>query len=292
MLDERIEHFPVKTASGQADLAIRIWPAKEKKGRVICLHEAACSSVEYAFLAEALTETGFEVVAPDLIGHGMSTYFGDPESYQVYDFVNCAARVIRRYSEDSMQLLGASFGGLLLLVYMLAAKIAPRSAIFIDVPLYRTAAAGNLSRMMNLIRGDFDTLDEAKAHFDACRHPLPPDALHLEPYLTANRFHVVDGKTRLRCDRFVMDRYDRRWQRPEGFSYLEELPKLRCNCLFLYGADSRNHNQAIFDDLSSRHPNLSFATIEGGHPPPLTSFGQIRPIVDFVKEQASATVDS
>ncbi len=292
MIEEKIEYFPIKTSAGQGELAVRIWPCREKKGRVLCFHEAACSGAEFIFLAEALNSAGFEVVAPDFIGHGRSTFFGQPDVYQWVEFVNCTARLVRRYTDDSTHLLGASFGGMALFIYMLAARNAPKSATFVDIPLYRAPAPGVRSRMMSLIRSEFDNLADAKAHFAACRHPLHPDALHLEPYLTEQRFHVVDGKFRIRCDPLAMDRYDADQRSlsgtKPGFNYLDELSSLRCNCLFLYGADSPNLNSEVFREVSERHPNLSFDIIEGKHPPPLMSFAQIRPIVDFVERQASA----
>ncbi len=287
MIDEKIEYFAVKTSAGQADIAIRIWPRRESKGRVVCFHEAACSGAEFAFLAESLNAAGFEVVAPDLIGHGRSTYFGDPNAYQWIDFVNCTARIIQRYADKSTHLVGASFGGMLLFVYMLASRIEPRSATFVDIPLYSTASDSSVSLMMSLIRSDFSSLAEAKAHFEGCRHPLHSDALHLATYLTENRFQLAEGKVRIRADRYVMDLYDARLRKGRGqaagFNYLEAIGALRSNCLFVYGADSPNRNTGVFRKLSRQYPNLTFETIEGTHPPPLMSFEQVRPILDHIR---------
>lgn len=291
MIEEKIEYFRVPTSAGSAELAVRIWPCREQKGRVICFHEAVASGAEFVFLAEALNAAGFEVIAPDFIGHGKSTYFDNPDSYQWFEFVNCTARIVRRYSDESTHLLGASFGGMMLLIYLLAARITPRSAVFIDIPLYSTPPGDDSRcRMMKLIRADFDDLEEAKAYFAACRHALHSDARHLEPYLTEQRFHEVDGKIRVRCDRFAMDRHDEHRHNtahPErAYSYVDELSALKSDCLFLYGADSQVRDDALVLELSDRHPRLNFGIIEGGHPPPLMSFNQIGPIVEFLARHA------
>ena len=295
MLSEEIGYFQVKTAGGPAELAVRTWrPVKTPKGRVVCLHEAACNSIEFAFLAEAFIEAGFEVIAPDFPGHGGSTYFNDPAAYSWIDFASSAGRIVRRYMTDDAHLLGASFGGAVLLPYMLAAKTVARSAVFVDIPLQRGGLwrRRTLSPMMDLIRSDFETLDGAKAHFAACRHPLHPDAAHLEGYLTENRFHRVDGSYRLRCDRYVMDFFDEARNAPQpntsGNSRpkIEVIPELQCPSLFLHGADSRNLHADTFRDVSRAHPHLHFEVIAGAHPPPLTSFEQINSIVDFIRKQA------
>lgn len=296
MLREETEHFTVKLSSGPSELAVRKWqPRGTIRGRVVCLHEAACNSVEYAFLAEALNDAGFEVIAPDFPGHGGSTYFNDPKAYQWIDFANCAGRIVRRYLNEDAHLLGASFGGSLLLAYMLAAGTEARSAVFVDIPLQRGGVWRSrlLSPMMSLIRSDFDTLEEAKAHFASCRHPVHPDAKHLEPYLAEHRFCQENGRYRLKCDRHVMDFYDLyRNTRPgnasnTGRAKIDVVQELRCPSLFLHGAESRNRHSDIFDAIAREHPHLHFGVIAGQHPPPLTSFEQIEPIVAFIQQQAS-----
>ena len=254
---------------------------------MICFHEQACTGAEFAFLAEALNSAGFEVICPDWIGHGQSTYFSDKGAYRWHDFVTCALHTVRHYSDQETHLLGASFGGMILFVLMVAARLAPKTATFVDIPLHKGVGPLELPLVKQLVGHSFSRMEDAKKHFAEYRHPLHRDSAHLEEYLTANRFHVENGKVRVRCDPLVVARLEA--QSGNAFDYRNDVPSLNCNSLFLYGRESANRDREFFEKLSTQSRHILYDdSIEGRHPPPLTSFSQIKPIVDFLISQPSS----
>src|SRR5579862_9463972 len=136
-MEEKIEYMPVQTSAGVANLCVHIWPAPAPRGKVICFHEMACTAVEFAFLAEVLNSAGFDVICPDWIGHGQSTYFSGKNAYRWYDFVACAMQTIRRYGVKDSHVLGASLGGMILFVLLVASRLKPKTATFVDIPLHK-----------------------------------------------------------------------------------------------------------------------------------------------------------
>lgn len=67
--------LPVPEGPAGAQLWLRRWPARGP--RVLLLHEVGRAGGAYTALAEALERGGFEVLLPDLPGHGESDDFAD-----------------------------------------------------------------------------------------------------------------------------------------------------------------------------------------------------------------------
>jgi lipase len=104
--------------------------------RVVCLHGVTSHGRHFANLADALTDRGFHVLAPDLLGHGSSSY--EPP----WDLETHLTAIVETVGTEPACLVGHSFGGRL--AFELAArapKLVPRLVLLDPAILVSPAVA-------------------------------------------------------------------------------------------------------------------------------------------------------
>ncbi|MBQ6621960.1 MAG: alpha/beta hydrolase, partial [Mogibacterium sp.] len=114
-----------RAANGEGQIVSYRWQTHNPSARVQILHDMGDHAGRYEALAEELTTAGYEVVANDLAGHGMSKQghrgaFADrDESLQfvLEDIDSLYAYAEERYGELPRVLIGAGLGELLAEVY-------------------------------------------------------------------------------------------------------------------------------------------------------------------------------
>lgn len=104
------------TASGTSySLHYKIWGESNLK-TLVCVHGLTGNSDDFKFIGEKFFAEGFRVVALDMAGRGLSSYYSNPDDYNfdqyIYD-LNLLLKEIGCDTPSSCDWLGVSMGGLL-----------------------------------------------------------------------------------------------------------------------------------------------------------------------------------
>ncbi|WP_028671848.1 alpha/beta fold hydrolase [Saccharospirillum impatiens] len=95
------------------ELHVRVWN-RGAASTVVCWHGLARSGADFETLGEALAARGYQVLAPDTPGRGMSQWAQDPaREYQLPVYAEQALALLDHYQVDRLQWVGTSMGGLL-----------------------------------------------------------------------------------------------------------------------------------------------------------------------------------
>ncbi|MHB8420003.1 MAG: alpha/beta fold hydrolase [Myxococcales bacterium] len=87
------------------------------RATVLCLHGFLDSAWGFAPIGPALAAAGYEVVAPDLRGHGDSGKVGPGSSYQFYDYVFDVKALVDDLAPARLFLVGHSMGAAIAALY-------------------------------------------------------------------------------------------------------------------------------------------------------------------------------
>jgi pimeloyl-ACP methyl ester carboxylesterase len=273
-------------------LNIRIWSVPDERGRVICLHGMGASGGEFAALAERLNRAGLEAICPDWLGHGDSQFLWQASGYRWETYVSSLAAVCRQYATGAEHMLGVSWGGMMLLLYLMYARTRPRSVVFVDTPLAdHEALTRHHQSLREQAEARFDSVEAAEAYLFERRPALARVPPHLTEYYRNARFYRQAGRVAMKYDGkaiAAMGSY-----LGKKFDYLGALPRLRCNALFIYGQSSPYRNPILFDSVCAKHPNITYSdALPGGHPPSLLEDAQLTPIEAYLSTRPEAVAAS
>ena len=113
------------------------------------IHGLAASNQDWKYLTPELIDTGYQVIAPDLTGHGNSNKPLDPACYTfsiLYQhFVDCMETISR---QQDLTLVGHSMGGLIALNYAIQYSDSIRKLILID-PYFDQNQLNSMLRFVN-----------------------------------------------------------------------------------------------------------------------------------------------
>lgn len=287
-MNERKTRFDIVLADKPVSISVREWRTARPKGQVICLHGMGVNGAEYAPMAEALNKAGLDVLAPDWVGHGDSDYLNDPYAYEWTTYIKCLTAIVQRYHRPSTHYVGTSWGGGILLLFLLSMSMRPQSAIFVDVPV-RSAPEITLygEKLAVLIGQSFASLAEGNEFLTKMRPTLMRVPERFKSYLDSERY-------RLENDRFVFS-FDpetvalRAGSANWNFDHFDKLKRLSYDTLFLYGATSPLRWPSEYEAFAKKSPVITYVDdMVGGHPPMLLFEEQFRPIVDFIKKKTPA----
>jgi pimeloyl-ACP methyl ester carboxylesterase len=104
------------TASGTPySLHYKIWGENNPR-TLVCAHGLTGNSDDFKFVGESLSAQGFRVVAIDMAGRGLSSYYSNPDDYNFDQYINDLNLLLKKIgctSPSSCDWLGVSMGGLL-----------------------------------------------------------------------------------------------------------------------------------------------------------------------------------
>jgi pimeloyl-ACP methyl ester carboxylesterase len=269
-------------------LVIRRWPVENPRGRVICTHGMGSSGAEFALLAQRLNALGYDVVCPDWLGHGESQYLWQEGAYRWEMYIRCLIAVTRKYRTENLHFLGVSWGGMMLLLFLVATRLKPRSAIFIDVPLrFDPALMVSAKGLRAQSEAAFDDIGAIERFLYGRRPELRPVPEEWRDYFREARFVLRDGKYVMKFDPAaiaVLENYSK-----GNFDNFRALERFEFDALFLYGAFSPYRDRARFAPIVAQHPNIRYAdTLDAAHPPSLLEPHQFAPIVEFLQSVEGA----
>lgn len=222
---------------------------------LVLLHGGAAHAHWWDHIAPALSQN-YRAIALDLRGHGDSAW-AVPAAYEVDDYVADLHGVIAALQLDRPVLVGHSLGGFIALAYATTRSETLRALVVVDSRARLTS-----SRFMRLLRAvpapvytDEDDLLNRFRLLPADGHP----SSELFRSLARHSVRVApDGRRRLKSDRASLTRTSR--------DLTEQLPGLRCPCLFVRGRDSKNLSAQALAEMSARCPDACGREIPGaGH---------------------------
>ena len=118
---ERIETIGVLLGDNLVDVSVRIWEPKDSKSAIICIHGFGGTSEDFAPLAETLVKVGITVIAPDMFGRGLSSFFGIPDAYNLRIQLTAIATIL--YDLESLPINEKGFAIVLALVLLLVMSL-------------------------------------------------------------------------------------------------------------------------------------------------------------------------
>jgi pimeloyl-ACP methyl ester carboxylesterase len=282
--DERKTPLETIIAGKPALISLREWRIAKPQAQVICLHGLGVTGAEYAPMAASLNRAGFDVLAPDWIGHGDSEYIGNPQAYEWNCYFKCLATVFRHSHTPATHYVGASWGAAILLIFLLSRGILPRSSTFVDLALRRSPLlAGHVRTFHDQIEQKFASVAEAKAFLAIQRPEFARVPEEFRDYLDTERYYRKGEYIAFKFDPAILPALDA--TSSASFDYVGALKRIRFNALFLYGAKSSYRLPLEFMTICAQAPHIRYRDdLPGGHPPTLLYEEQFSKIVDYIKQ--------
>ncbi len=281
-MNERKVRLDVVIADRPAYISVREWRVPKPRGQVICLHGFGVNGSEYAPMAERLNQLGYDVIAPDWIGHGDSGNLADPKAYSWDSYTRCLTSVIRRYQNLATHYVGTSWGGAILMLCMLSVRLNLQSAVLVDVPVKSLEGgmphAGLFEEQIDM---KFETIDAANEFLQRQRPAFANVPARFKDYFNRERFANNNGVITFKFDPGIVSIFAE--TAAYKFNRFQALSRLRNQVLFLYGHNSPYKALSDFMMVCARMPNIHYRDdLPGGHPPMLFRKEQFEPVVDFI----------
>lgn len=281
-MNERKSRLDIVLMEKPAAISVREWRIERPRGQVICLHGLGVSGAEYAPMAEGLNKAGFDVVAPDWIGHGDSAWLKQPEAYDWTSYITCLAAVVRQNHGPATHYVGTSWGGAMLLVFLLTQRLRPRSAIFIDVPIRDAEAT---TPFLDILAMQSRETFSSAAEGNSFLAPLRPYFLQVperyRAYLDDERYHIVDDRYAFRFDPAILPKAIESTKLK--YNRFPELRRLDFDVLFAYGATSPHRWPSNYAAVAAKLSRVHYeGNMPGTHPPMLLLDAQFKPVIDFI----------
>lgn len=244
---------------------------------VVCLHGVNAHGRRFRKLAEERLARHFRVLAPDLRGHGQSTW--EPP-WTLAQHVGDVREALAAHGVERATFVGHSFGGRLTLE--LTAAGAVERSILLDPAVWVPPPIA-LERAETL-RADhsFTTVDEALAE----RRPLSPLAPRelLDEEFAEHLVRGEDGRLRFRYSQAaVIAAYGEMAQPPPDWALL------RVPTLLVVGADTDVVPPAVVDVLRSELGDLlEVVTVPGRHIVLWDAFAETADAIESFLENARA----
>jgi pimeloyl-ACP methyl ester carboxylesterase len=99
-----------------AEMSVRVWKAPNSSKTVFCIHNYVFNSKEFDYLASYLSDHGYNVICPDLLGRGSSGNLKSASQYHLLNMLKSLGSIFERYASSENFMLGSSYGGALALL--------------------------------------------------------------------------------------------------------------------------------------------------------------------------------
>jgi pimeloyl-ACP methyl ester carboxylesterase len=262
-------------------MAVRVWQPEAATATVFCIHGFEGNGSDFDYLAQFLVQKGFQVVCPDIIGRGRSTYFGDHSMYGFGSYLTCLG-ALSKYASEKNSFIGTSWGGTILMYFLYKTRVKADKLVLNDVAMRNNeGVAEAIEFMAEDSRQEFDTIEDANAYVRDTRKYLGAFPEALWPRYLENKIRYSEGKYRLAYDPattgYTAAAID------EGYDLVPVLEKIDAQILLLYGVDSKCYDSEVVADLTRRCPKIScIPDLKSGHPPSLMTYEQALIIGGFL----------
>jgi pimeloyl-ACP methyl ester carboxylesterase/acyl carrier protein len=129
------------------DLCICRWYQTKDAPIVLCLHGLMEQGASWQEISIDLVNKGYQVIAPDLRGHGLSAHMPSASSYQLVDFLADIQAIIEQFCPEPVILVGHSFGAALASIYTSLRPQRVKRLVLLEPPL--PASQSNFREQLN-----------------------------------------------------------------------------------------------------------------------------------------------
>ena len=285
--------------SHKAQVCVRQWlPASESGPVLIAIHKLTGSGMDFEFIGERLAAAGWQVVCPDLPGHGDSTQFNEQEAYSTGNMSRALATLFNIYARrgPSVSFLGTSWSGAAILLFLAAFRLPVRALIVNDIAFeydpfldaYNKSHRENWARRFASIEEARQTLIERSAGIFRQRDDGCIDPEVLRRNLDAQIVRTPEGTYRFNYDanfvqpgRVLPNHYP---------NFIRVMASIRTNAILLmFGENSPFKNTATVQRLRRDDRRIEYVEIPGaGHSPRLLSENEVDIVRNFLQRQRTA----
>jgi pimeloyl-ACP methyl ester carboxylesterase len=263
-------------------VVVHIWKPENSSKSVFCIHGIDGNGSEFDYLASFLVKNGYTVLCPDMIGHGTSTYFGNPNMYTMEHYLTCLG-ALSKYASNENHFIGTSWGGAICLYFLYMTRIKVTKLILNDISLRRNSS---VDETIKFIVADsqrlFDTPEEAQHYVRQSRQHLTDIPENLWPTYLKNKIAYSEGKFRVAYDPATI-RPIQQFVENKNFDLCPLLEKIGAEVLLLFGERSSYYDRDIVSNLMRRRPNIAcIADLKAAHPPSLMTYEQALLITGFL----------
>lgn len=275
-------HFVGLSPHGFHRVAYYEWGARDNPAVVICVHGVGRNGRDFDVLGEALAPT-HRVLAIDMPGRGASDWLAEPMDYVFPIYLATLTALIAASGVEQVAWVGTSMGGLLGIVAAAQPKTPVARLVVNDVgPVVEPSA---LVRIGEYFGSDpiFATYAELVAYVRTISAPFGPltDAQWDHVVLT-NARQRPDGRWGLGYDPRIAVPFRTQPSPPDLWPLWDAI---RCPTLVLRGAESDLLTAATARAMAARGPHPQVVEFESvGHAPMLLDPGQVRVVVDFLRD--------
>lgn len=281
-----VRSYRTFTRAGFLTVKARVWPCPTATITIVCAHGISRNSSDFIKLGEQLG-TDYNVIAVDLIGHGLSDLPASADDYLAHMQTFALAGVLTQIpGAQKIVWLGTSFGGSAGL--RLAAQ--PGSPI-LGLILNDVGAAissANVSSLKERFQRlpKFESLAAAKPfikHIPSVKFAAATDE-ELEQYAKYNLWHdPADGSWKLAFDPRLVVYFER--NQDEGSDFTKLWENLSCPALVIRGELSRVLSAEDVEEMLWQHSGAKTVTVpQATHPPELSGPGQVAAIRAWIRE--------
>jgi pimeloyl-ACP methyl ester carboxylesterase len=227
-------------------------------------HGAAWDSV-----AGSLAARGYQVVAPDLRGHGRSAHISTTASYNFMDFVADLDAIASRLASP-FTLVGHSMGAAIAAAYTAVRPAQVRSLILIELPTLG-------GRSIDGLRVHLDALSDWAPHAVFPNATVALQAIrHANPRMTSDQARVMAARLTEPCLGGVRWRWDARlrtlariaYSSTSGLTEGRFIEMLRSNgppTTLIYGSNSELLPRSDVDSFVQAANGVRAIWLDGGH---------------------------
>ena len=278
----REEILKVAVYDRMANINVRIWEPDSYDRTLMCVAGYMGNGGDFAVIAQTMARHGFRVVAPDMIGRGKSTYFGDLRYYKLNSYMRCLRAVRSKIVGPEFSMIATSAGGLHALYLYKSDGVTPDKIVLNDVPMVIDERVTEISfRIAEEIQQVFRTEEEAIERFKATRSDMTfvSDEIHTE--FARNRMVPTEHGYRYAIDPVIAGHQSQSAGRRYEMANLLTGPV--GGILLMYGSASNFADLEFALDIQSKVPNLTVrADFESGHPLSLTCPQEVNAVTEFL----------
>ncbi|MDF1750284.1 MAG: alpha/beta hydrolase [Alphaproteobacteria bacterium] len=268
---------------GFHDMVYSDWGSQKAPSTIVCVHGLTRNGRDFDRLAAALTEAGYRVLAPDIVGRGRSDRLGPFANYEIPQYINDITTMLAAEGLRSVDWVGTSMGGLIGMSIAVMAGHPIKRLLLNDVgPVVPKEALQRIGDYVG-IPWKFDSFDLALNHV---RQAYAPFGLKTEEdwrYLAELSLKQdAEGKWVMAYDTRIADAF-----KDTEITDIDLWPfwqQISTPTLVLRGAESDLLTRETAEKMTRTGPMAKLIEVpDCGHAPALMDASQIGLVLDWVQ---------
>jgi len=245
---------------------------------IVLVHGFAASHFDWVYLKPELVQHGYQVLSPDLIGHGSNEPSIQTIGLSFEDiFDHFSGWLNAQEFHQGMTLIGHSLGGMVSLNYAAQYPSLVRNLILIN-PYY---SKKQLNRFLRYVSGN-------PGPYQKVLQVAPKWLIHAILAMDIRGYVHYEDRTRKQKAEDVTRAAPEIVYIPGSIpNFSAQLNKINSQTCVIWGTKDATLNPKSFPELVERLPNATSLPINGtGHQPHLAKYEQLnRIVVDFLADQ-------